>query len=212
MILDHLFICVEDAAAAEQALADFGMHFSSHAVHPGQGTANACAFFENAYFELLHAHDAAQLRSAVVEPLSLWERTRWRSSGASPFGIAFRAASTPDSLLTWRYHAPFLPPDLFLPIVTPKHAKEQPLAFLIPAVSPIRLDAASEHRGARRRVTGVMLSGPQVDEQLLQSNRPDLEVFALRQAAEPLLELDWDQRRAGESWDFRPLLPLVIRW
>ena len=51
--LDHVFICVEEATAAERALADFGLQFGLRAVHGGQGTANACAFFDNAYLELL---------------------------------------------------------------------------------------------------------------------------------------------------------------
>ena len=89
MELDHVFVCVDDASAAEQALADFGLQFSVHAVHQGQGTANACAFFENAYLELLWRHDDHELRSEVVRPLALWERVRWRHTGASPFGLAF---------------------------------------------------------------------------------------------------------------------------
>src|SRR5688572_25058020 len=63
MDLDHLFICVDDAAAAERILTEFGLQFGLHAVHPGQGTANASAFFENAYLELLIRNDDEQLQS-----------------------------------------------------------------------------------------------------------------------------------------------------
>ena len=51
---------------------------------------NACAFFDNAYLELLWRHDDDELQSDVVRPLGLWERVRWEDTGASPFGIAFR--------------------------------------------------------------------------------------------------------------------------
>jgi len=36
--------------------------------HQGQGTANACAFFDNAYLELLWRHDDDDLQSEVVRP------------------------------------------------------------------------------------------------------------------------------------------------
>lgn len=74
--LDHVFICVDEAPAAERVLADFGLQFGLHAIHPGQGTANSCAFFDNAYLELLSRHDDDELQSAAVRPLALWERVR----------------------------------------------------------------------------------------------------------------------------------------
>ena len=52
LTFDHVFICSENPAEAERALADFGLQFSRRRIHRGQGTANACAFFDNAYLEL----------------------------------------------------------------------------------------------------------------------------------------------------------------
>src|SRR5437879_3127395 len=90
LAVDHVFICVENPHAAERALADFGLQFGRRRIHQGQGTANACAFFDNAYLELLWRHDDDDLQSEVVRPLGLWERVRWRETGASPFGVALR--------------------------------------------------------------------------------------------------------------------------
>jgi hypothetical protein len=42
--LDHVFICVDDAAEAERTLGDGGVQIGLRAIHTGQGTANACAF------------------------------------------------------------------------------------------------------------------------------------------------------------------------
>jgi hypothetical protein len=105
--LDHMFMCVEDAPAAERALSDFGLRFGLRAVHGGQGTANVCAFFDNAYLELLLRHDDHELRSAVVRPLALWQRVRWRQTGASPFGIALRTGDPEPPMETWRYELHF---------------------------------------------------------------------------------------------------------
>jgi hypothetical protein len=205
MRLDHFYICVDDPAAAERALTDFGLQFTLHATHPGQGTTNACAFFENMYLELLIHRDEDELLSAPVRPLALWERLNWRHSGASPFGVGLRAASG-DAIDTWKYDAPFLPPGLHLPIVTPRDTPVQPLLFLIPADWPVRTLSATQHRGRRRTVTGIRIQGPQVASDLL----PADPVLELRTAAEHHLDVQWDHGIAGESWDFRPALPLTI--
>ncbi len=68
--VDHVFICPEDALGAERALADFGQQFGRRGVHRGQGTANACALFDNAYLELLWRHDDDELQSEAVRPLA----------------------------------------------------------------------------------------------------------------------------------------------
>ena len=114
--LDHVFICVEEIATTERVLADFGIHFDPRTVHGGQGTANACAFFDNAYLELLSPHDERELRSPAVRPLALWDRIHWRRTGASPFGIALRTEKVDLSIKTWPYEAAFLPPGKSIPI------------------------------------------------------------------------------------------------
>ena len=90
LTFDHVFICSENPDAAVRALTDFGLQFGRRRIHRGQGIANACVFFDNAYLELLWRHDDDELQSEAVGPVGLWQRVRWRETGASPFGIAFR--------------------------------------------------------------------------------------------------------------------------
>src|SRR5262245_65184714 len=107
--LDHVFICPENPASAERVLADFGLQFSRRVIHLGQGTAGCYAFFDNAYLELLSRHDDDELQSEVVGPVGLWQRVRWRETGASPFGVAIRPENSEMPVETWPYEAPFLP-------------------------------------------------------------------------------------------------------
>jgi hypothetical protein len=62
LAFDHVFICCENPQAAERVLTDFGLQFGRRRIHHGQGTANACAFFDNAYLELLWRHDDDELQ------------------------------------------------------------------------------------------------------------------------------------------------------
>jgi hypothetical protein len=206
MLLDHCYICVEDPTMAEQLLTDFGLQFTLHAEHPGQGTRNACAFFENAYFELLICVDANLLESPVVGPLGLRERFDWRCSGASPFGVAFRGASS--GLETWPYHAPFLPDGLHLPIATPTGRPDLPMIFLIPPHLPIQLRSATAHRGAPRNLTRLDIYGPRMPADLVPANA----VLAAHTAPSHHLQMQWDHGIEGRSHDFRPALPLTIHW
>ncbi|MGH7563005.1 MAG: VOC family protein [Gemmatimonadota bacterium] len=215
--LDHVFICTDDPRSAERALADFGLRFAQRVIHRGQGTANACAFFDNAYLELLWGHDNDELQSEVVESLALWERVRWRETGASPFGIALR----PDGDVevdTWAYKAPFLPAGASIPIVTPRSECHEPLVFLIlgsqaPATLPLERRPPLEHRGRRRLLTGVTVFGPMPPRRSPGLDALcDLGVIAIRPAAEQHLELEWDSATCGELHDFRSVVPLVLRW
>ena len=208
---DHVFVCPEDAAAAESALTGFGLQFGRRDVHRGQGTANACAFFDNAYLELLWRYDDDELQSETVRAVALWERVRWRETGASPFGIALRPGTDPVPVETWAYEAPFLPAGSTIPVVTPPFTPREPLVFL--SLVPVEHSPPLKQRGARRRLTGVTVCGPDMSR-LSPGLRAlcELDVFRTRDAAEPLLELDWDGAHSNGFHDFRPALPLILRW
>jgi hypothetical protein len=218
LAVDHVFICVENPHAAERALADFGLQFGRRRVHQGQGTANACAFFDNAYLELLWRHDDDELQSEVVRPLGLWERVRWRETGASPFGVAFRPENRQVPIETWPYDAPFLAKGTNIPIVTPRFMWHEPLVFLsltsqAPVTLPSERQPPLEHRGEHRQLTRVTVCGPEAPRpsQGLSMLR-DLGALGLKPAVERHIELEWDGATSGELHDFRPIVPLVLRW
>jgi hypothetical protein len=212
--LDHIFICVEELGAAERTLADFGLQFSVHAVHPGQGTVNACALFENAYLELLGRHDDQELQSPAVRPLALGDRLRWHQSGASPFGIALRTAGTDLSFSTWPYEAAYLPPGTGIPIVTAPNSGHEPLVFLITPALRIRLPRTQAHRGKPRRLTQVKVSVPGPFSLSAEAKKAlcDSRVLVVDQASEHKLELEWDGGSSGQSQDFGSRLPLLLKW
>lgn len=155
--VDHVFVfTAPDAPVEIERLAQGGLVESSRRRHVGQGTANASFCFDNAYLELLWPVDAVELNSPAVARTRLAERSRWRETGASPFGIAVRPTA-PGNLpfATWDYDAPFLPPGLSLPVATASDDPAQPMLFLSPGTA--RPDQWTNGRdGDRQKSTGLV--------------------------------------------------------
>lgn len=102
--LDHVFVCVDESSRAEFALAAFGLDLSTTGIHSGQGTRNACAFFDNAYLEILRRHDDAERRrlTAVIlglpAPATLSAATR---ETCTRHGVEIVGTPTPHLELVW---------------------------------------------------------------------------------------------------------------
>ncbi|NNG05786.1 MAG: glyoxalase-like domain protein [Inquilinus sp.] len=154
--LDHVFMFVSPGAPEAVALSRMGMRQAYSRRHPGQGTANVCFAFDNAYLELLWAEDPDELASPAVAPTGLAERADWRAYRASPFGIAVRTSETgiPLPFATWDYAAPFLPEGETIAVAKASEDPKQPFLFRSPGDE--RPDQWRDFRaGARQRPIGL---------------------------------------------------------
>jgi hypothetical protein len=165
--IDHVLVFVAPEAPEIDTLAALGLAESFRRAHPGQGTANACFCFDNAYVELLWLADAAEAASCGLARSNLLARAGGRHSGASPFGIALRHpdADAPLPFPHWDYAAPFLPAGMSIPVATASDDPRQPLLFRSPG--NVRPDRWTDGRaGDRQRaaglaeITGVTLAFP----------------------------------------------------
>ena len=150
--IDHLFVFVERGAPDARRLDRAGLRPSYRRRHIGQGTANICYCFDNAYLELLWVADEAEINTPAVARTRLAERADWRRTGASPFGIALRTASAeaPLPFETWDYAAPFLPQGMILPVARASDDPRQPFLFRSPGTA--RPDAWTGDRANERQV------------------------------------------------------------
>ncbi|HMI86352.1 MAG TPA: VOC family protein [Polyangiaceae bacterium] len=216
--IDHVFFATADADAAEREITQFGVTFTRRVAHHGQGTANACAMFENAFFEILRPVEYQELRCANVRPLGLEERIHWRETGACPFGVCFRPSDADGALAswpfeTWRYEAAYLPTGACIPIVTPVGCLAEPLVFL--ATKPRSVNHEMPlHRGAVRRLTGVKVVRVGSASVVSQGVRWFSEngYFSLADGAAHRLELEWNHGAEGNMHAFADGLPIVLRW
>jgi hypothetical protein len=213
--IDHVFVATSDPTL-EATARDFGLQFTRRSVHQGQGTANACAVFENAFLELLFPVQADEIVSDVVRPLGLDERTRWRETGACPFGICFRPLEpVPNEAAlpfeTWPYRPAYLPVGGSIPVVTPRGSLFEPLVFVTTQPRPPNVFQGSAHRGFRRRLTALSIQSPHDVQAPGVRWFIDGGLLSFQRGPEYLLELIWDGGKDGAS-ERLPALPLGVRW
>ncbi len=218
--LDHVFVCVDPQAPEAELLKDFGLKQGRGRIHHGQGTANVCFFFHNAYLELLWLNNTNEIQSPVVQPTGLWERCRWKETQACPFGVCFRTV-IPSSQLpfpTWDYDAPFLPQGFNIPIITKQNNLAEPLIFIWtgnqkPANYPSDKRQPLDHQPPLNEITKVRVCLP---------GEQNFSVGVTKLIEEGLinfhfgdryqLELEFDHGKQGQLRSFGSTLPLIIKW
>jgi Glyoxalase-like domain len=147
--LDHVFCMVTDPGQAARRLEDDGWVLDAGQAHRGKGTRNRRLAWPEQFFELLWVTDAAEARS---NPLRLDRRADWTSTGASPFGLAFRGRLDPaygDEF--WLYDA--LGPRIWVHRDN-ERVPERPLVFVLEAAEGemerrrprVRMSEAVAHR------------------------------------------------------------------
>jgi Glyoxalase-like domain len=222
MELDHVFLATVDAETVEAKLTEFGLVFSRRGRHPGQGTANACALFDNAFFEILWPDDEKEINSDLVSPLGLWQRAHWRETGACPFGISFRPSTNPSSSEppeVWTYEAAYLPAGASFPIVTPKGAIADPLIFISPeGKAPVVWSPVGQrdlqHRGSQRTLTYVRITRPETASKLSTGVRWFCErgLLSIKDGDNYRMQLVWDHGASEKTQKLDWPVPVTFRW
>lgn len=152
--LDHVFLFVRPGGREAGALARAGFREAYRRRHPGQGTANVCYAFDNAYVELLWVEDWDEINAPAVAPTKLAERAEWESYRTCPFGIAVRGGGLNGALpfATFDYEAPF---GATIPVALASEDPQQPFLFKSPGGGG-RPDRWTDFRaGARQRPIGL---------------------------------------------------------
>ncbi len=216
MEIDHVFICVPPGAPAAEALLQFGLVEGSGNTHPGQGTANRRFFFDNAFIELLWLADAAEARSATTRPTLLFERlTAGAGAPVAPFGVCLRPCG-PDGKAapfpSWQYRPAYLPPGLAVEVADAPPS--EPMWFFLafgarPDAAPPERRQPMQAPGGLRRITSLRITGPARGARSAAAAASGVELL---DGDAHLLEIGFDGGGAGSSHDFRPGLPLLLRW
>jgi hypothetical protein len=144
MELDHVFVFIDPRSTAIADLEAKGLTVTYRRDHLGQGTANACFVFDNAFLELLWLTNEAEVRSPVISRTKLWERSQWQTMGSCPYGLAWRGDV--PAIETWPFCPPYLPDGIHIPVATASDDSRLPMMFTFLGSTAPR-DWSAERRG-----------------------------------------------------------------
>jgi Glyoxalase-like domain len=130
MQLDHIFTFIDPDRTAIADLEAKGLSVSYRRAHVGQGTANACFVFDNAFLELLWLTDVQDARSPPIARTRLWERSQWQVQGTCPYGLAWRGDHS--GIETWPFAPPYLPEGINIPVACESDDPRLPMMFTFP--------------------------------------------------------------------------------
>jgi hypothetical protein len=210
--LDHVFILVEPGAQVADSLLELGFQEGPRNTHPGQGTANRRIYFANGMVEFLWVRDANEANTGPGKDLRFPERSQ--NPKASPFGAIFvprhDAKSQAVPFPGWQYQpAYFPPPKGFLVGANSKNLTE-PLCFYFPFYDP-GLPRPQPIRNAQK-ISDIVISTPMTDTEGVLAQVSQADRFAVRSGQEHLMEITLDHHDSGRTEDFRPAMPLILRW
>ncbi len=191
--LCHIFMMTGPDEAASRRLKNLGLQESYRRDHPGQGTANICYCFENAFLELLWVTEETEAKSPPIARTGLWERAGWRENGACPFGIALRGGEAPLPFPTWDYRPPYLPEGQAIPVANASDDPRQPFIFISPGRT--RPDQWRDGRAAERQTAAGLQEISALELTLPQGVSPSPALSALQDAG--VLTLGSETKRAG---------------
>lgn len=152
MEIDHIFMFIEPDGPELDQLKALGLVETYRREHPGQGTANACFAFDNMFIELLWMVDPLEALSPPIVRTGLEPRSRWKTAGTCPFGIAWRGGDD-SAIETWAFAPPYLPEGVTIDVATDGDDPRQPMMFTFPgSKAPLSWD--SERKGELQNRAG----------------------------------------------------------
>lgn len=218
--LDHVFVCANLGGAEATQLVELGLTQGPSGAHQGQGTANQCFLFHNAYLELIWVHDEADARSPLTEKTRLFERWNGRADGACPFGICLRP-TRPSSVsgppfAGWDYLPQYVPPSRPIHVGANSDRLAEPMLFFIEAASrPDSWPRQSplQHRLGVREVTRLSWTHPAGA-----SLSPELQAvvdagcLSVESGRTHALTICFDNEAKGQSASLLPHLAVTLKW
>lgn len=220
MEVDHIYICTDYKAPAGELLKEFGLTEGTSNTHPGQGTANRRFFFHNFMFELLWIENLDEVKSALTKPMRLFERCSKSDIDVSPFGIGFRPTSEKNEKVlfpVWDYHPLYLPDFLKIQVADCTPLSE-PMFFYLSFVGrqdkyPAEKKENMKHKLPLKEVTSIEVHINQKNEFSEAAKIiNNIDNLLLIKDNENYLKLTFDNWIYKKEKNFRPDIPLIIKW
>jgi hypothetical protein len=210
--LHHFFILVKPGAEVAELLLSIGMHEGTRNKHEGQGTSNRRFNFSNGTLELLWIHDEEEALNGPGRGMCLAERAR--NKKACPFGIIVNRKDNSSLEMPfegWKYQPVYFTPPWAFHIGANSKNLIEPLCVYMPFIEPGMSSGSTENRdmGAISKVKVYTPAEP-MSKVLSIMNTADR--ISIEHGNTHLMEVTFDDNKAGLSKDFRPDIPLIVHW
>ncbi|MGJ3251684.1 MAG: VOC family protein [Elainellaceae cyanobacterium] len=210
--LDHVFILVEPEAQVVDRLLELGFREGPSNTHPGQGTANRRIYFANGMVEFLWVRDAHEANTGPGKDLRFPERSQ--NPNASPFGAIFvprhDATSQAMPFPGWHYQPDYFPPPKGFHVGANSKNLMEPLCFYFPFHNP-GVPRPRPPRNAQT-ISEIVISTPSTDTAGVLALGSQVDLLSMRSGQEHLMEITLDDHDSGRTEDYRPAMPLILRW
>ena len=210
--LDHFFILVEPEAKVADLLLSLGMEEGKPNKHEGQGTSNRRFYFSNGMLEFLWVHDEEEAVNGPGRDLLFPERAK--TPTASPFGVILHRkdnASLAMPFEGWKYQPDYFNPPWAFHVGSNSSNLLEPLCFYVPFMEPKSSDHEIEE-GVFKVISKVQIYTPAdpLSDVLVIADTADR--LSIDHGNEHLMEVTFDSHNGGFSKDFRPDIPLIVKW
>lgn len=211
MQLDHFFILTKKFAPEAELLTDLGLVEGTSNDHPGQGTANRRFFFSNTALELLYVRDADEAQNGPGQDLRFPERAS--NPDASPLGLVLRRDGNWESepFAGWHYQPKYFDPGVSFLVGGNSERLGEPLCICMPDNLPSGLSQVRS-KPPFTEVTQLRLQVPVTEPSSVLQAVARIERIQIHFDSPHLLEIAFDHEVEGKKQDFRPTLPLILRW
>ena len=204
-------MCHASVGISQELLIKAGLVEGTSNDHPGQGTANRRFFFSNSALELVYVRDATEAVQGPGQGLRVAERAS--SPDASPFGLVFRRDGELDSLSFpgWHYQPIYFDPGVRFLVGENSECLEEPLCICMPE-NPPSGSSQSRSEAPFLEVTGLRIHVPVQQPSSVLEAIAKVDGLSIQLGSTHLLEVAFGHESERKHRDFRPRLPLRIRW
>jgi hypothetical protein len=213
MEIDHIFIFSKNKGKEADEFLEFGFTEGSSRIHDGQGTANRKFYFENFFIEILWVENEIEIKSELILPTKLWERSNFENNEYSPFGLCLVNTNETDLLFkkSIKYQPQYFPQGLAIEILPQEINPSLPWTFRLPFQGKKKkTEEPILHKIKINNLTKTEFKIPFIDDDFTLFFTKDQNI-KFERSKEINLTLTFDNNRNGKEMKFKTL-PLTLKY
>ncbi len=209
MSINHIFIFTDTPDQSTKELLQFGLIEGSNRIHKGQGTQNRKFYFQNFYLELLWVSNINEIKNEITAPSKLFERSKYKSNGNSPFGLCLNYDTKDNKLFEnhFSYKPMYLPKEIKIEVLTNEKHPTLPWTFRWQADIP----SSFENEPANKyQLTDTIFQIKDIKNKYIENISIHKNINFIN-SSDINLTLEFDNHKQNETKKFKTL-PLIIKY